>query len=124
MVPVSVTSSTLCHCSSVISVSNAVPPSPALFTSTSSRPNCATVSSMLRCTSDSTVTLATMPCAPSSSAVSRKRRSCKSVIATCAPSSIQRRAVADPIPVPAAAVTSTVRPSNNPLIEVPYYWSP
>ena len=42
MVPVRVMSSTLCHCSSVMSTSSAVPPNPALFTTTSRWPCSAT----------------------------------------------------------------------------------
>ena len=44
-VPVRVMSSTVDHCSSVISTSGTVPPSPALCTATSIRPKCATAPS-------------------------------------------------------------------------------
>ena len=44
-VPVSVMSSTVDHCASVISTSGTVPPSPALCTATSIRPKCATAPS-------------------------------------------------------------------------------
>jgi len=37
-----------------------------------------------------------------------------SLISTVAPSSMQRFATAKPMPVPAAAVTTTVRPSSRP----------
>ena len=48
----------------------------------------------------------------SSSAASARRRSWASLIRTVAPSSMHRRATAEPMPVPAAAVTTTVRPSS------------
>src|SRR3712207_3692698 len=55
-----------------------------------------------------------MATAPSScSADSASRRSCLSDTTTRAPSSAQRLAVAKPIPVPAAAVTSTVLPASS-----------
>ena len=50
----------------------------------------------------------------SSAADSPSRRSWRSESITRAPSSAQRRAVAKPIPVPAAAVTSTVLPASRP----------
>ena len=112
-VPVSVTSSTLLHCSSVMSTTLAVPPSPALFTTTSRPPSVAMVESNSRCTCISSVTSHTTDAAaPSSAAVSASRRSCASLTTTVAPSSMQRFAVAWPMPVPAAAVTSTRLPSS------------
>ncbi len=48
----------------------------------------------------------------SSAADSATRRSWASLTSTLAPSSMQRRATAEPMPVPAAAVTTTVRPSS------------
>ena len=54
-----------------------------------------------RCTSSSCVTSHGMPGTPSALADSPSRRSCLSLITTRAPSSMQRFAVANPIPVPA-----------------------
>src|SRR5258708_3897030 len=121
-VPFSVTSSTRSHCSSVISASGVSPPRPALFTATSIRPYSAATVSNSRRTSCSAVTSQTIASGFSpamsarSSAASPSRRSCRSLIATRAPSSAQRRAVANPIPVPAAAVTTTVFPASRPWL--------
>src|SRR5207248_3271808 len=110
-VPFRVTSRTACHCSSVISVSTAVPPSPALLTRTSSPPVSLTTVSNRRWTSSSLVTShGTARTPPSCSADSASRRSWRSLRTTSAPSSAHRLAVAKPMPVPAAAVTSTVLP--------------
>ena len=67
----------------------------------------------IACTLDSSVTSHGTLATPSSVAVSASRRSCRSLIITVAPSSTQRRAVADPIPLPAAAVTSTRLPARS-----------
>jgi hypothetical protein len=48
------------------------------------------------------------------SAASPRRRSWKSLMRTRAPSSAARLATAKPIPVPAAAVTTTVLPFSRP----------
>jgi hypothetical protein len=121
IVPVSEMSTTRSHCSSVISTSSAVPPSPALFTRTSMRPWAASAASTIACTCASTLTSHTtltgrVPPASSvsSSAASPSRRSCTSLSTTVAPSSRHRCAVAWPMPVPAAAVTSTTLPSSSP----------
>src|SRR5579864_8645477 len=111
-VPFSVTSKTICHCTSVMSTMFAVPPRPALFTATSRWPYSLIAVSKRRCTSSSCVTSAGTPRTPSSDAVSSRRRSCLSLMITLAPSSRQRFAVATPIPAPAAAVIKTILPSS------------
>ena len=117
-VPLSVTSSTFAHCSSVMSTRFAVPPSPALFTTTSISPTAAAAPANSACTCSSTVTShgnAAATASPSCSAASPSRRSCASLITTRAPSAMQRSAVANPMPVPAAAVTSTCLPGEQPV---------
>src|SRR5437773_2404445 len=112
IVAVSVTSSTAFHSSSVISTRSLVRPSPALFTTTSSgSPSSACAN--IRCTSSSFVTSQGIASGYSSAsseicaAASFNRPSCLSLMTTSAPSSAHRRAVANPIPAPAAAVTRT-----------------
>jgi hypothetical protein len=116
-VPVRVTSSTIDHCSSVISTIGALPPRPALFIHTSMPPRASIEPWTRCCTCSSSVTLHRIvvgrgPSSASRSAVSPRRRSCRSEITKRAPSSWHRSASADPMPVPAAAVMTTPFPSS------------
>src|SRR3954452_9476539 len=113
-VPFRVTSRTRIHCSSVMSTSSAVPPSPALLTMTSSRPCSFTTEPTRWSTCSWMVTSQTMPRTPSVAAVSARRRSCQSEATTVAPSSSAFFAVAKPMPVPAAAVTTTTLSVSRP----------
>ena len=65
------------------------------------------------CTDASLVTSHGIPGTPRRSAVSPRRRSCLSDTTTRAPSSMHRCATAEPMPVPAAAVTNTVFPVSS-----------
>ncbi|COW45449.1 Uncharacterised protein [Mycobacterium tuberculosis] len=117
---VRLTSNTRSHSSSVMSATGVCPPSPALLTSTSSRPIRAVVESIsastwaVDVTSHTTCSTRPSPSADNSAAVSPSRRSWWSEITTSAPSAKARRAVAEPMPVPAAAVTTTTLPSRSP----------
>jgi hypothetical protein len=102
-----------------MSTTFAVPPRPALLIRTSMRPRSEIAAAISSRTSPSSVTLHSraggrVPVSfPSSPAASSRRRSWMSLIITAAPSSAQRRAAAKPMPVPAAAVTSTVLPARS-----------
>src|SRR5690606_4925423 len=123
-VPVSVTSMMRAHCSSVMSTISTVPPSPALFTTTSMRPWASIAAANSACTCSSSVTShgtargrsLPLPSArgvpASDAAVSARRRSWASLTTTVAPSASSRRAVAEPMPVPAAAVTTATLPAS------------
>ncbi len=119
-VPVRVTPSTASHCSSVMSTTFAVPPRPALFTSDVDPPQLGDGSRdepahvLLGVTLHRRDGIGLRPRACSRPvAASPSRRSWMSLIITRAPSSRQRFAVANPMPLPAAAVTSTVLPASS-----------
>ena len=101
-----------------MSTSFAIPPSPALLTSTS-RPPVASIAApniastcAWSVTSHTTVAGVVPATSVRRSAASPRRRSWWSLITTVAPSSAQRFATANPMPVPAAAVTRTVFPAS------------
>ena len=77
-------------------------------------PSSATAPSTSACTAASSVTSHGIDGTPSSAADSASRRSWASEIRTVAPSSMHRLAVAKPMPVPAAAVTTTRLPASSP----------
>ena len=96
----------VCHCSSVISRIGARGPWPALLTSTSMRPHCASVPSTSRFRSSFDWLEPVTP-RPPSSVASASPLPEEDRMATLKPSAARRFAAAAPMPLPPATTTAT-----------------